>query len=127
MVDTNHQFTSTLVREYGVIFVGNISIASQINSGQGKSALDASWGLLRTFLKYKCASAAGLYGEINEAYSTQTCSVCNSRTGPKGREGLGIREWVCAVCSKRHHRDVNAARNILAVGRDRLAVGIPFL
>lgn len=65
--------------------------------------------------------------EINEAYTTVTCSACNSRTGPKGLEGLRIRDWFCHACGVTHEdRDVNAARNILAAGHSRLAVGIPF-
>ncbi len=63
--------------------------------------------------------------EVNEAYTTVTCSVCNNRTGPKGLEGLRIREWSCE-CGVTHDRDINAAKNILAVGHGRLAGGIPF-
>ncbi len=78
-------------------------------------------------LQYKCDDAGVWFDEVNEAYSTQTCSVCNSRTGPKGLEGLGVREWTCSECGTTHHRDRNAARNILAAGHRRLAVGIPVL
>jgi hypothetical protein len=38
-----------------------------------------------------------------------------------------IREWSCTACGAEHDRDVNAARNILALGHERLAVGIPRL
>jgi putative transposase len=89
--------------------------------------LDAGWGMFRTMLRYKCDDAGVWFEEVNEAYSTQTCSCCQSRTGPKGVAGLGIREWACEVCGAYHHRDINAAINILAVGRDRLAGGIPAL
>ena len=47
-----------------------------------------------------------------EAYSSQDCSVCFSRTGPKGRDELSVRRWTCSVCLTEHDRDVNAAMNI---------------
>ncbi|WP_201611799.1 zinc ribbon domain-containing protein, partial [Psychrobacter submarinus] len=50
---------------------------------------------------------------------------CGSRqNSPKGRADLGIREWICE-CGVTHDRDINAAKNILAVGPDRLVEGIP--
>ncbi|MGL4515147.1 MAG: zinc ribbon domain-containing protein, partial [Shewanella sp.] len=59
----------------------------------------------------------------------QTCSCCGviPASSPKGRAGLGIREWTCVECGATHDRDVNAAKNILAVGHRRLAVGISSL
>lgn len=125
--DALHQFSTALVRQYGALFVGNVSSQSQIKTGRAKSALDAGWGLLRTLLQYKCDSAGAWFEDTNEAYSTVTCSVCNKRTGPSGLEGLRIREWTCTECGEPHDRDVNAARNILALGLERLAGGIPAL
>ena len=57
----------------------------------------------------------------NEAFSTQTCSCCKARTGPKGRAELNIRNWICEECSTEHDRDINAAKNILARGLVELA------
>jgi putative transposase len=48
--------------------------------------------------------------------STQLCSNCHARTGPRGRAGLKVRYWTCTNCGASHDRDVNAARNILAEG-----------
>ncbi|MDY7218941.1 zinc ribbon domain-containing protein [Denitrificimonas sp. JX-1] len=60
---------------------------------------------------------------------TATCSSCGSlpESRPKGIAGLEIREWTCSGCGVTHDRDINAARNILAAGHGRLAVGIPVL
>jgi len=49
-------------------------------------------------LLYKCDHAGVWFEEVDEAFSTQTCSRCNSRAGPKGRKDLGIRGWQCTVC-----------------------------
>ncbi|WP_240975144.1 RNA-guided endonuclease InsQ/TnpB family protein [Paraburkholderia aromaticivorans] len=103
-------------------------LASALAKGQhSKSVLDAGWSTFRTMLRYKCDDAGVWFDEVDEAFSTQTCSCCASRTGPKGVAGPGIREWKCMHCETTHDRDRNAARNILAVGRDRLAGGIPAL
>ncbi|MCO8166084.1 zinc ribbon domain-containing protein [Pseudomonas sp. 21LCFQ02] len=38
-----------------------------------------------------------------------------------------MREWTCCGCGATHDRDVNAAKNILALGHERPVVGIPAL
>jgi transposase len=48
--------------------------------------------------------------------SLQTCSNCGVIGGPKGREGLGVRWWVCGNCGAVHDRDRNAAVNIARIG-----------
>jgi IS605 OrfB family transposase len=125
--DFLHKLSTALVKSQGAIFVGNVNASALARTRHSKSVLDASWSAFRTMLQYKCADAGVWFEEVNEANSTQTCSVCNSRTGPQGREGLGIRGWTCGACGAIHDRDVNAARNILAAGHRRLAEGIPFL
>lgn len=127
--DDTHKFTTALVQQHGAIFVGNVNSAGLAKTTMAKSILDAGWFMLKTQLKYKAMARSVVFAEVNEAYSTQTCSCCGSLSAnsPKGRAGLGIREWRCADCGTLHDRDVNAARNILAAGHSRLAGGIPFL
>ena len=123
-----HQFTRKLVNDHAMIIVGNVNAKALAQTKLAKSVLDASWTTLRTMLKYKCENAGVLFEEVNEAYTTQTCSCCGSRlSSPKGRAGLGIREWQCMKCGTLHDRDINSALNILALGHERLAVGIPVL
>lgn len=123
--DQLHKLSTQLVSRYGAIFVGNVNASSLVKTRMAKSVLDAGWSAFRTMLQYKCDDAGAWFDEVNEAYSTQTCSTCGARpeSRPKGIAGLGIREWTCA-CGAMHDRDINAARNILALGHERLAAGI---
>ena len=120
--DAQHKYSRKLVNENAAIFVGNVSPSKLVKTRMAKSVHDVSWCTLKTMLEYKCDHAGVVFEEVNEAYSTVTCSACNSRTGPTGLEGLRIREWTCG-CGVTHDRDVNAAKNILALGHERLAVG----
>jgi IS605 OrfB family transposase len=125
--DFLHKLSTKLAKSHRAVFVGNVNACALAQTRLAKSVLDVGWSAFRTMLQYKCDCAGTWFQEVNEAYSTHTCSACNSRTGPKGREGLGIRGWTCSACGAIHDRDVNAARNILAAGHRRLAEGIPFL
>ena len=121
-----HQFSHKLVNEHAAIFVNNVNAKALAQTKLAKSVLDASWTTLRTMLKYKCENVWVWYEEVNEAYTTQTCSCCGSRSSsPKGRAGLGIREWQCMECGTLHNRDINSALNILALGHERLAKESP--
>jgi IS605 OrfB family transposase len=122
--DFLHKLSTRLVREHGAIFVGNVSASRMAKTTMAKSVLDAGWTTFRTMLKYKCDHAGVLFEEVNEAFSTVTCSACGSRSGPAGLKGLQVREWSCMECGISHDRDVNAARNILARGHARLGEGI---
>ena len=125
--DFSHQNSTAIVSHHGAIFVGNVNATALVQTRMAKSVLDAGWSMFKTMLQYKCDDAGVWFGEVNEAYSTQDCSACFARSGPKGLKDLGIREWTCMECGTCHDRDVNAARNILRRGLATLVVGIPAL
>ena len=126
--DLIHKFTTQLVKDNALIVVGDVK-TTQFNSKKGKlakSVYDAGWFEMRRQLTYKCENAGCRFEIVNEKYTTQTCSCCGDMSSSlSGRAGLRIREWTCAKCGTRHDRDINASRNILAVGLDRLVEGIP--
>ena len=125
--DLIHKFTTKLVKDNNAIIVGKLQSKSFTSSKLAKSVYDAGWFEMKRQLTYKCENAGCHYAEVNESYTTQTCSCCGSRqNSPKGRTDLGIREWICE-CGVTHDRDINAAKNILALGLERLAVGITVL
>lgn len=121
--DLLHKFSTKLVVENAAIFVGNVSSAKLVKTKMAKSTLDAGWSMFKTMLLYKSSYAGIVFAEVNESYTTQACSQCGSIEGPKGLSGLRIREWTCSSCGAAHDRDTNAARNILRIGHDTLAVG----
>ncbi len=111
--DFLHKETTKLHREHAFIAVGNVNSLQLARTRMAKSVLDASWSTFRSMLKYKSAG----YREVDEKFTTQTCSECGSLppSRPKGIAGLEIREWECSDCGASLDRDVNAARNILAL------------
>lgn len=127
--DAMHKFTTQLVNENSLIVVGNVSSKGLAKTKMAKSVLDAGWYMLKTQLDYKSKGMRSVFIEVNEAYTTQACSCCGSisHNSPKGRAGLEIREWSCAECGTSHDRDINAAKNILRLGHQTLAGGIPLL
>jgi putative transposase len=123
--DHLHKTALSIVRRFDYIAVGNVNAASLAKTSMAKSVHDAAWSSFRAMLAYKSIANGAKYQEVNEAYSTQTCSCCGALPlgRPKGIAGLGIREWTCDDCGTVHDRDVNAARNILARGLASLAEG----
>ncbi|MCP2010428.1 IS605 OrfB family transposase [Duganella sp. HSC-15S17] len=127
--DFHHKLSSRLVREFDYIAVGNVSAAGLAKTSMAKSALDAGWSSFRNKLAYKAVKHGAWFVEVNERFTSQTCSNCGALPGsrPKGIAGLGVREWQCSDCGCVHDRDLNAALNILRRGRATLDVGIPIL
>jgi putative transposase len=114
--DHLHKLTTSLVGRHQAIFVGDVSSSKLSKTNYAKSVLDAGWSACRTMLKYKCDDAGVWFKEIDESYSTQECSSCGARTGPKGLDGLNVRTWSCSVCLMNHDRDLNSAKVIRARG-----------
>jgi putative transposase len=114
--DFLHKLSSRIAREFDLIAVGDVSAAGLAKTNMAKSVLDASWSSFRSQLAYKAVKHGAWFEEVNESYTTQTCSDCGAKpdSRPKGIAGLGIRKWVCRECGSEHDRDVNAARNILS-------------
>ena len=112
--DHLHKLSTRLVRENQVIAIEDLSVRNMVkNHSLARAISDASWSSFRTMLEYK----AEWYGRdvvaIDRFYpSSKTCSECGRIVESLP---LNIRDWECE-CGAVHDRDVNAARNTLAVG-----------
>jgi IS605 OrfB family transposase len=119
--DWTHKVTTAIARRARLIAVGNVSSPKLAQTRFARSTYDAAWGITRTLLQYKAMRLGAQYVEVNESWSSVTCSGCHQRTGPRGLRTLGVRVWCCTSCGVEHHRDINAAHNILRLGRETLS------
>ena len=123
--DHLHKASARIALTHDIIVAGNVSSIKLARTKMAKSVLDAGWSTFRNQLSYKAMRHGGTFIEVNEAYTTQTCSQCGALPDerPKGIAGLGIRRWECGGCGASHDRDVNAALNIARLGLETLAEG----
>lgn len=121
--DHLHKATCQIAQKFDLIAVGDVNPSKLAKTRMAKSVFDAGWAMFRSHLRYKASRHGAVYLDIDERFTTQTCSCCGTipASSPKGMSALGIREWECSDCGEIHDRDVNAARNILnlALGAQR--------
>jgi len=104
------KFAKDLVKTNGLVVVGNVSGFTKGNVA--KSRYNNAWSILKKWIEFKCLEYGAAYQEVSEYRSTQRCNECGSIEGPKGLEGLSVRQWECS-CGAGLNRDINAAINIL--------------
>ena len=120
--DFHHHLSTRLVREHRTVCVETLDVKGMGRSKLAKSIHDAGWGQFTTMLEYKAALHGRTLVKVDPWYpSSQVCSACGHRDGPKP---LKVRAWTCTGCGTTHDRDLNAARNILAAGLAVSACGV---
>jgi transposase len=92
--DFHHKLSSAIVRDNQAVYVEDLCVAGLGRTRLAKSIHDAGWSAFAT--------------------TSQVCSACGVKDGPKP---LRVRTWACPACGTVHDRDLNAARNIVALGR----------
>ena len=124
--DFLHKLSLWLVREYDFIAAESLDIASMMLNGKGehkkgerrkereihKSIKSLSWYSFLSMIKYKAEWYGKTFVQVDKFYpSSQLCHDCGHQN--KAVKDLSVREWDCPKCSVHHHRDRNAANNIL--------------
>ncbi|MEW1648345.1 RNA-guided endonuclease TnpB family protein [Streptomyces sp. NPDC091219] len=112
--DQLHKLTTRLVRENQTIVIEDLAVRNMVKNGSLARAIsDAAWSDFRSMLEYKARWYGRAVIAIDRWFpSSKLCSVCGSL---QDTMPLHVREWTCD-CGTTHDRDVNAAKNILAVG-----------
>ena len=113
--DWLHKESTTIIRETQAVYVEDLCVTGLGRTRLAKSVHDAGWSAFTSMLEYKAARYGRTFARIGRWEPTsQVCSACGVKDGPKPP---AVREWTCAACGAVHDRDVNAARNIAALGR----------
>jgi putative transposase len=97
--DFCHQLSTALIRENQAVAVEDLAVKGMARTRMAKSVHDAGWSAFVAMLEYKARLEP----------TSQTCSACGVKDGPKP---LHVREWQCAACGAQLDRDVNAAVNV---------------
>lgn len=113
--DSLHKLTTRLIRENQVVCVESLAVTNLVrNHMLAKAISDVSWGELVRQLEYKAAWYGRTLVKIDRWYpSSKRCHACGHLLDSLP---LNMRQWTCPVCGVQHDRDINAAKNILAVG-----------
>ncbi|MEP6776439.1 MAG: transposase, partial [Chloroflexota bacterium] len=120
--DFAHQHSRRIVNRYGFIAVEDLEVNRMLhNHCLAKSISDAAWSGFRELLTMKAEWAARTLVAVHPAYTSQTCSDCGHRLSSEQKLKLGDRIFECACCRIQIDRDVNASRNILALGIQRMS------
>jgi len=113
--DFHHKLSMRIIRENQAVTVEDLAVKGLARTRMAKPVHDAGWSAFTGMLEYKARLYGREFRRIGRFEPTsQVCSACGARDGPKP---LHVREWECRACGTVHDRDVNAAKNIAALGR----------
>ena len=108
-----HQQSRRVVNQFGTICVEDLEVNRMVhNHCLAKSISDAAWSAFFAQLSRKAEGAGRQVVKVNPAFTTQTCSRC----GHRQKMALAERTYHCPCCLLSLDRDVNASKNILALG-----------
>jgi putative transposase len=113
--DGLHKLTTRLIRENQVVCVESLAVKNMVrNRTLAKAISDVGWGELVRQLEYKADWYGRTLVQIDRWYpSSKRCHACGYVLESLA---LDVRQWTCPQCGVHHDRDINAARNMLAVG-----------
>ena len=111
--DFLHKQSRQTANAYDLVGVEDLNMKGMSQAlNFGKSVSDNSWGMFRTFLKYKLEESGKYFVTIDKWFpSSKLCSTPNCDYIYSNLT-MNIREWTCPKCGANHDRDVNAAVNI---------------
>ncbi|MFF2937497.1 RNA-guided endonuclease InsQ/TnpB family protein [Streptomyces mirabilis] len=94
----HHQLSTQLIRESQAVAVEDLAVKALARTRLGKSVHDAGWAQFLAMLEYKAQRYARVFVKVGRFEPTsQMCSVCGVKDGPKP---LHVRTWTCTHCAR---------------------------
>jgi putative transposase len=120
--DYQHKLSTRIIRENQTICIEDLSVKNMVkNPKLAKSISDVGWGEFARQLEYKAQWYGRTLIKIDKWYpSSKRCHHCGHVLDSLS---LDERFWLCPECKTFHDRDINAAKNVLAVGLTVSACG----
>lgn len=133
--DTLHKATTAISKNHTIVYVEALTTQGMSASARGnaerpgrnvrakaglnKAILSQGWHEFKRQLAYKLAWRGGNLIEIDPRHTSQTCHQC----GHCERANRKDKRFQCVNCGHTEDADLNAAKNILAVGQTVSACG----
>jgi putative transposase len=113
--DFLQKLSTRLIRENQTICVESLAVKNMVkNPKLSKAISDVGWSAFVSQLEYKANWYGRTLVKIDKWYpSSKRCFDCGHILSSLS---LDVRSWSCPECGVHHDRDVNAAKNIHAVG-----------
>jgi len=120
--DYQHKLSTKIVRENQVVCIESLHVKHMVkNHSLAKAISDVGWSEFVRQLEYKAEWYGRTLVKIDKWYpSSKRCFDCGHILDSLT---LDVRAWTCPECGVHHDRDINAAKNILAVGLTVAACG----
>ncbi len=112
--DTLHKLTSYLAKNHSMIVIEDLNVSGMMrNRKLARAIADVGMFEFRRQLQYKCRWYGSQLIIVSRSYpSSKICSYCGSK---KEEISLSQRDYICEICGLKIDRDINAARNLVAV------------
>jgi putative transposase len=113
--DYQHKLSTKLIRENQIVCVESLQVKNMVkNHSLAKAISDVGWGEFVRQLEYKAKWYGRTLVKIDKFYpSSKRCFDCGHILDSLP---LDVRVWTCPECGTVHDRDINAAKNVHAVG-----------
>jgi len=118
--DFQWKLATDAARRFSLIAVEDLHVRDMVHHHSlAKSISDAAWSMFLTKLDHAVVKTGSRLVRVNARNTSKTCSACG---WIKESMPLGERVFRCEQCGFVLDRDINAAKNILKVGRDTAKV-----